>query len=73
MKTLIACLVLAASAVTTAAFAWTPLPVAQDPLVRMPGTQPSQGVNLENPNRCLNCHAGYNPAGRAGFPTGWAP
>ena len=67
MKTLIACLVLAASAVTTAAFAWTPSPVAQDPLVRMPGTQPSQGVNLENPNRCLNCHGGYNPAGEPGF------
>lgn len=50
-----------------AVFAWTPLPVAEDPLVRMPGTQPDQGINLENPNRCLNCHAGFNPAGEPGF------
>jgi len=34
--------------------------VKDDPLVRMPGTQPDQGVNLEAPNRCMNCHAGYN-------------
>ena len=67
MKTLIACLVLAASAFTSTAFAWTPKPVAQDPLVRMPGTQPSQGVNLEAPNRCLNCHGGYNTAVEPGF------
>jgi hypothetical protein len=39
---------------------WTPTPVAEDPLVRMPGTQPEQ-VTLEGPNRCLNCHAGYDP------------
>lgn len=25
-----------------AAYAWTPVPVAEDPLVRMPGTQPGQ-------------------------------
>ena len=29
--------------------AWTPLPVADDPLVRMPGTQPDQ-TTLEGPN-----------------------
>ncbi|MGD8352503.1 MAG: multiheme c-type cytochrome, partial [Nitrospirota bacterium] len=34
--------------------------VSEDPLVRMPGTQPEQGVDLEAPNRCLNCHEGYN-------------
>jgi hypothetical protein len=67
MKTLIACVVLAAFAFTSSVLAWTPKPVALDPLVRMPGTQPSQGVNLENPNRCLNCHSGYNPAGEPGF------
>ena len=50
-----------------AALAWTPQPVADDPLVRMPGSQPSQGINLEAPNRCLNCHAGFNPAGEPGF------
>ncbi len=54
----------------TAVMAWTPLPVAQDPLVRMPGSQPAQAVSLESPNRCLNCHAGYNSAVEPGF--NWA-
>ena len=27
--------------------AWTPLPVANDPLLRLPGTQPDQGVVLD--------------------------
>jgi hypothetical protein len=45
---------------------WTPVPVAQDPLVRMPGTQPGQ-VMLEDPGRCMNCHAGYNTAVEPGF------
>ena len=40
-----------------AANAWAPLAVVDDPLVRMPGTQPEQ-VTLEAPTRCLNCHAG---------------
>ncbi len=40
--------------------AWTPLPVHDDPLVRMPGTQPADGVVLEQPGRCLNCHSGYD-------------
>ena len=31
------------------AFAWNPLPIANDPLVRMPGTQPDQDVNLWEP------------------------
>ena len=47
--------------------AWTPVPVADDPLVRMPGAQPADGVVLESPNRCLNCHAGYNRAVEPGF------
>lgn len=41
--------------------------VHDDPLVRMPGTQPDQGVALEAPNRCLNCHEGYNQAVEPGF------
>ena len=41
--------------------------VKNDPLVRMPGTQPDQGVQLEAPNRCLNCHADYDPAAEPGF------
>ena len=47
--------------------AWTPKTVKDDPYVRMPGTQPDQGVNIEGPNRCLNCHAGYNQAVEPGF------
>ncbi|KKL03470.1 hypothetical protein LCGC14_2625830 [marine sediment metagenome] len=46
---------------------WTPFAVKDDPLVRMPGTQPDQGVSLEGPNRCLNCHGGYNQAVEPGF------
>ncbi|HOI54926.1 MAG TPA: hypothetical protein PLP01_06725, partial [Phycisphaerae bacterium] len=46
---------------------WTPMPVDADPLVRMPGTQPGDGVVLEGPNRCLNCHAGYAEAVEPGF------
>ena len=45
---------------------WTPVPVDQDPLVRMPGTQPRQ-VSLEAPNRCTNCHEGYHQAVEPGF------
>jgi hypothetical protein len=41
-------------------------PVVDDPLVRMPGTQPGQ-VALEAPGRCLNCHAGYDTAVEPGF------
>jgi len=42
-------------------YAWTPLPVKQDRLVFMPGSQ--QGtVNLESVTRCDNCHGGYNKA-----------
>jgi hypothetical protein len=43
--------------------------VKEDPLVRMPGTQPDQGVKLEAPTRCLNCHGGYNQAGKLQFIT----
>lgn len=41
--------------------AWQPLSTEDDPLIRMPGTQPNDGVSLEGPNRCLNCHSDYNP------------
>jgi hypothetical protein len=46
--------------------AWQPVPVAEDPLVRMPGTQPNQ-VILENATNCMNCHANYNRAVEPGF------
>ncbi len=41
------------------AHAWTPKPVADDPLVRMPGTQPGQVVDLESDKQCLSCHGGF--------------
>jgi hypothetical protein len=51
---------------TIATKAWSPKPVEEDPLVRMPGSQPGQ-VTLEGPSRCLNCHAGYNQAVEPGY------
>ena len=42
-------------------YGWTPLPIKQDRLLFMPGSQ--QGtVNLESATRCDNCHGGYNKA-----------
>ena len=38
-------LIVLAIAVASAAFAWTPTDVKQDPLVRMPGTQPAPEGN----------------------------
>jgi hypothetical protein len=60
-------LVMFAGAGIYAATQWAPLPVKDDPLVRMPGTQPEQQVILEGPNRCMNCHAGYNESVEPGF------
>jgi len=47
--------------------AWEPVPVADDPLVHMPGPQPADGVTLEDPNRCLNCHSGFDTVTEPGF------
>ncbi|UCG39413.1 MAG: fibronectin type III domain-containing protein [bacterium] len=49
--------------------AWTPLPVSQDPLVRMPGTQPPpiNQADIEAPTRCLNCHGGFDAAVEPAF------
>jgi hypothetical protein len=47
-------------------YAWTPKAVVDDPLVRMPGTQPGQTA-LQAPTRCLNCHGGYDTAVEPGF------
>ncbi|RLB47185.1 MAG: hypothetical protein DRJ42_25960, partial [Deltaproteobacteria bacterium] len=56
-----------AAALPGIAFAWAPLAVDQDPLVRMPGTQPGDGITLEGPRRCLNCHDGYDASVDPGF------
>jgi hypothetical protein len=66
LKSIVAGGLLAALALSVGVHAWEHLPVTQDPLLRMPGTQPGQ-VSLEGPNRCTNCHEGYNPAVEPGF------
>jgi len=38
---------------------WTPKAVEDDPLVRMPGTQPGDVTGLESDKACLSCHGGY--------------
>ena len=50
-----------------AASAWDPLPVASDPLLRMPGTQPAQDVDIASYASCSSCHAGYDPNIEPGF------
>ena len=60
-KLLFAIVIIAISATIYITFSHsTPVPVKDDPLVRMPGTQQDDGVNLEGPHRCLNCHGRYN-------------
>jgi hypothetical protein len=48
--------------IATDSYAWTPTPVADDPLVRMPGTQPDV-VDLtgDSSQGCIGCHAGAEP------------
>lgn len=58
-----------AAGTTILLLAALPINVKDDPLVRMPGTQPAPegSVSLEAPNRCLNCHADYNSAVEPGL------
>ncbi len=35
------------------------------PEVQLPGTQPKETNNFESPDKCDNCHSGYNDAGTA--------
>jgi hypothetical protein len=44
--------------------------------VQLPGTQPTETNNFESPNKCDNCHGGYNDDSTQGAPqdepaTGW--
>lgn len=40
--------------------------------VQMPGTQPNESGNFESPDKCDNCHSGYNTANPENEPaTGW--
>lgn len=43
--------------------------VKDDPLVRMPGTQPApeNSPDIEAPGRCMNCHGGYDSAVEPAF------
>lgn len=51
------------------AHSWMPVPVKDDPLVRMPGTQPppENAPDVESPGRCTNCHGGFNTAVEPAF------
>lgn len=40
----------------TAVLAWDPLPVADDPLIRMPGSQSGDLADVESPSQCDSCH-----------------
>lgn len=51
----------------TPAGGWEAKRLKDDVLLRMPGTQLWQGVALEGPHRCLNCHGGYDEAVEPGF------
>ena len=52
---------------------WVEMPVAEDPLPRMPGTQPAGVQNmpifeLDNPDECYECHGlGFNKYSEPGF------
>ncbi|MEJ5368134.1 MAG: fibronectin type III domain-containing protein [Bryobacteraceae bacterium] len=41
--------------------------LVEPPAIRMPGTQPGQVSNLETPDKCDNCHGGYNRAVEPAF------
>lgn len=49
-------LVPALVAISISVHAWTPKPIHDDPLFRMPGTQPDQGVTIKEPVGCIECH-----------------
>jgi hypothetical protein len=41
--------------------------LVEPPAIKMPGTQPGQVSNLETPDKCDNCHGGYNRAVEPSF------
>jgi len=69
-RSLILSLVLVGLVLSTAAVLAQPPPAVQDdPLVRMPGTQPNpeNNVDINEADVCLRCHQGYNSAVEPGF------
>lgn len=53
------CAIVVTAALPFTAGAWTEKAVADDALVRMPGTQPGQVEDLESDKQCLSCHGGF--------------
>ena len=51
----------------TLAWAWEPVILTADPLIRMPGSQPDPAMALEPASACMTCHSGYKPAIEPGF------
>jgi MYXO-CTERM domain-containing protein len=61
-------LLMAAALTASDSAAWVPVPVADDPLVRMPGTQPADQVTLQPAGSCLGgCHDAYDENIEPGF------
>lgn len=60
-------LVAAVALAPAIAWAWEPIIPTYDPLVHMPGTQPSAENTVTAASECMTCHAGYNPAVEPGF------
>ena len=56
---------LALVALALGATAWGALVVPNE--IQQPGTQPGQAGNLETPDKCDNCHGGYNSAVEPAF------
>jgi hypothetical protein len=50
---------------TTAGLAWAADTVP--PVIDLPGTQPGEIGNLESPNKCDNCHGGYDQTAEHAF------
>ena len=44
------------------AYSWTPLPVTDDQNLFMPGSQPGEVGTFDTPDKCDNCHGGYDIA-----------
>lgn len=62
-RTIVVTLALLLNLVSGPAFAATTVPSTID----QPGTQPQEVSNLESPDKCDNCHGGYNTATEPAF------
>lgn len=48
-------------------YSWIPIPVKDDRNVFMPGSQPGEVGTFETPDKCDNCHGGYDIAVEPAF------